>query len=150
MTVQDGFFFLLCKITDLAHAISERQPELVWAKSVPLLPISPSVSLSLPTHTHVGSTHTKRRAEREAETWVRLPVSKYQNPEQKAMFAAQPYPPACCRVQADARKLRKMLTGCPEKASSWLLQDRTTYVPLKQSICLPRCFLLVAIQTDVK
>ena len=44
------------------------------------------------THTHTH-THTerreRRRGEREAELWVRLPVSKYQKLEQMAMFAAQ-------------------------------------------------------------
>lgn len=102
-------------------------------------------------HTHTWAAHTQRGGQRRKHRhgWGCL-WANTRNLERKAMFIAQTYPPACCRVQADARKLRKMLIGCPEKASSQLLLDRTTYVPLKQSICLPRCFFLVAMQTDVK
>ena len=71
-------------------------------------------------HTHTWAAHTQRGGQRRKHRhgWGCL-WANTRNLERKAMFIAQTYPPACCRVQADARKLRKMLIGRPAPSSSW-------------------------------
>lgn len=103
-------------------------------------------------HAHTWAAHTQRGGQRgkQRHGWGCL-WANVSEPRAKGYVYVIVIPSShCCRVQAHLPKLKENATGCSREGQSRFLQDRTTYLPLKQSICLPRCFLLVAIQTDVK